>query len=183
MGSLLTNKKWQIVISICTAAYFFYVIIWCTPEEREFRKRIIEPVKSVWDFWRLDQNWALFSPVIRKINFHTVAILTFEDGTKTIFEMPRMNPLCMATRFRDEKWRKWSNDCLPWTEHKEFWPDIARFLGRRFYNPQNKPVYMSLNLWSTDIPTPESGHPRQPPPYHTSFNGIFEYRYTPEDFQ
>lgn len=181
MAELLRNKRWQTVVSLLTIGYFVYVIAWLTPES-EPRSRIIKPMEFFWNYWRLDQNWRLFSPEIRGISYHTSCRLTFEDGTNANYELPQNLRLSMAERFRTEKWRKWGIDSLPWPDYKQFWPDFARFVGRRFYREDNKPVSMSFYLHWADM-YPPADRSRSDLEYHYKISPIFMYRYTPEDFR
>ncbi|MBS1998125.1 MAG: hypothetical protein JSS86_17500, partial [Cyanobacteria bacterium SZAS LIN-2] len=84
--------------SLLIAAYLFFTITWLSPESPT-RDRLLEPVKQFWLFWGLDQNWRLFSPVIKDINFHTMAVITFEDGYRLSWELPRMKRLNYFERF------------------------------------------------------------------------------------
>jgi hypothetical protein len=182
MADLLVKRKWQILLSIPIALYFFYSIVFLCPDSL-WRTRLVSGVSLFWNYWRLDQNWALFSPAIRDINYHTAAIITFQDGTRTVWELPRMNKLCLETTYNDEKWRKWAGDSVPWPNYKQFWPDLARYIGRKFYNHDNQPTAMVLCLYSVKIPPPTVNQPQSQLPYHTEYSYIFSYRYTPEDFQ
>jgi hypothetical protein len=97
-----------------------------------------------------------------------------------------MKRLNYIERFRDEKYRKWCVDSLPWPDYKEFWPDFARYTGRKFYNKANKPVSLSLQLYWIEIPKPGSGPngnavPAGALPEHTKMNTVLFYRYRPED--
>jgi len=174
-------------LSLIFVVFLFFTISWLAPEST-LRTNTIEPVKQFYLFWGLDQNWKLFSPEIRKINFHTEAILTFADGNRLIVEMPRMNRLNYWDRFRLEKFRKWSVDSLPWPDYKEFWPDFARYIGRKYNNNNNQPQSLSLNLYYIEIPTLDLNHPHplvpvtEMPP-HTKINTVFFYRYQPADFK
>jgi hypothetical protein len=175
----------EAVMSALIVSYLFFTITWLSPES-DLRTRVLEPVKQFWYFFGLDQNWRLFSPVIKDINFHTVAVLTFEDGYMLNWELPRMKRLDYLERFRDEKYRKWCVDSLPWPDYKEFWPDFARYAGRKFYNKANKPVSLSLQLYWIEIPPPprQAGEKIVPVaelPEHTKMNTVFYYRYKPED--
>lgn len=180
------NHK-ELLLSLFIFTYLFYLIAWLSPEN-ETRKRIIEPINTAWLFFGLDQNWKLFSPEIKDINFHTVAILTFEDGTKKIWELPRMKRLDFWQRFKDEKFRKWSIDSLPWPDYKEFHPDFAVYVAKKFYDPakspKNKPVSLSLQLFWIDIPDPAKHFTKvENLPEHTRMNNVFFYRFKEGDLQ
>jgi hypothetical protein len=182
MAELLSQRKWQIIASIPTFLYFFFLLSYLSPGT-VWRDRVTAPINSFWNYWRLDQNWNLFSPVIRDINHHTSAVITFEDGTKALVELPRSTKLGLAGKFKDEMWRKWAGDSLPFPPYKEFRPDLARYIGRRFYNPANKPVTLSLSWFFTHIPPPSVNPSQTNLPYHNTISAIFEYKFTPEDFE
>jgi len=172
----------EAALSVAITVYLFFTVTWLSPESPT-RTRILEPIKQFWLFWGLDQNWRLFSPVIKDINFHTMAVMTFEDGYRMSWELPRMKRLNFVERFRDEKYRKWCVDSLPWPDYKEFWPDFARYAGRKFYNKDNKPVSISLQLFWIEIPKPDdkSFVPVASLPEHTKMNTVLYYRYRSED--
>ncbi len=174
----------QVFLSLITIVYVLITAFWLAPDT-ELKKRIVEPVRPFWLFWHLDQSWALFSPVIRHINYHTVGLVTLKDGSKMIWELPRMDKLDVVRRFQHEKFRKWGIDSLPWPDHKEFWPYLARYVGKRVYNKENPPVQFSLLLYWTNIPppTPEQFVLKDKLPKHSTPNHVFTYRYTEEDFR
>ena len=131
----------------------------------------------------MDQNWRLFSPHLSEHNMHMTDVLTFEDGTKMAWDFPRMERLSQFNRFKDEKFRKWAVDCLPTDKYKEFYPDVARFLGRKFYNPENKPVALAMSMWWADIPPPSANKGPDDLPPQSKYCPRFEYRYVPGDFE
>ena len=99
-----------------------------------------------------------------------------------------MSRLNYFERFRDEKFRKLCVDSLPWPDYKEFWPDFAKYMGRKFYNKANKPVSLSLQLFWIDIPKPDSRKdgsivPVSALPEHTNINTVLFYRYSGADLQ
>jgi hypothetical protein len=135
-------------------------------------------------FFGLEQNWKLFSPAIRTINYHPVAVVTFEDGARVIWEPPQIRQSSQWTRFKDEKFRKWSIDSLPWPAYKQFWPDFAKFVGRHYQRQGLKPANLSLMLFWSDIPSPkESFHKVGELPKHNKSSLVFFYSYTPGDLK
>ena len=95
-----------------------------------------------------------------------------------------MDRLNLLERFQREKFRKWSIDSLPWDRFKDYWVDFARYVGRQYYNPDNKPVSISLNIRYIEIQKPAERFLRQAEmPPRTKFSTNFCYRYTSEDFQ
>jgi hypothetical protein len=94
-----------------------------------------------------------------------------------------MNRLSYGERFRLEKFRKWSIDSLPWPDYKEFWPDFARYIGRKHYCANNKPASLSLNLYWIEIPKPTAAGISELAtlPQHTKMSTVFFYKYKAED--
>lgn len=186
---MVRSKPWEeVFLSVVTLTFLFFTGFWLIPDKDQvgtLRKHVIEPVRSFILFWGLEQSWALFSPRIRDINYHTAGLVTFEDGSKYIWEPPRMDKLNLVERFRLEKFRKWGVDSLPWDTHKEYWPYLARFVGRQVYNKDNPPVQFSLMLFWAKIPPPtkEEFVSKEKLPAHTLSNHIFTYNYSEEDFR
>src|SRR5688572_7238637 len=89
----------EIALSILCVAYISGSAIWMLygPQSKvvgmDPKSGIPAPMQNFWLFWGLEQNWKLFSPVIRDINFHPVGIITFQDGFKEVWEPPRMDKL------------------------------------------------------------------------------------------
>jgi hypothetical protein len=175
-------------LSLVSISFLFITAFWLAPDKEPFgtlKKRVTDPIRPFWLFWGLEQNWALFSPVIREINYHTIGVVTLKDGSKLIWEPPRMDKLDLLQRFRQEKFRKWGVDSLPWKPHKEFWPYIARYVGRQVYNKQNPPTQFTLLLYWTKIPPPTDTEfvSKSKLPEHTVCNHVFTYVYNDEDLR
>jgi hypothetical protein len=101
-----------------------------------------------------------------------------------IWQLPRMDKLNLIDRFRYEKFRKWDVDSLPWPDYKNFWPDFARYSGRLYYCPENKPVQLTLHIFWNDIPRPSDKlTDRSDLPQHTKLQTQFTYFYTDKDFE
>ncbi len=170
-------------VSLFVSVYFFYVLLWLTPDS-VLKSKLFAPVYTPWLFCGLNQSWSLFSPTIRELNYYPSAIVTFEDGSKVLWEPPLMDRLNLLERFQREKFRKWSIDSLPWERFKDYWVDFARYVGRQYYNPVSKPVSISLNIRFIEIPKPSERFLRQAEmPPRTKFSTNFCYRYKSEDFQ
>jgi hypothetical protein len=183
VAELLTHRKWQIIVSIPTFLYFFVLLAYLS-HDTEWRARVTGSADIFWNFWRLDQNWNLFSPVIRNLNHHEAAIITLKDGTKVLFELPRNNKVGLANKFKDEWWRKWSSDSLPFVNYKQFRPDLAKYIGRRFYNEVDPPETLSLSYYTSNFPPPTiKVYSQTNLPYHTDYSPIFQYQFGAEDFQ
>ncbi len=182
MGEVLQNKYGRALTSVVLVFYFLFLIAYLFPKN-EARNRLVEPFEVAWNYWRLDQYWALFSPGIRNINFHPTAVIRFEDGAELAWQFPKNSKEGFLDEYRGEKWRKLCIDSMPWPDFKEYWPDIARFLGKKYYDSSNKPVSFSLHLNWADTPKPEAKVSRDNFPNHTKFYTIFVYRYTARDFE
>lgn len=184
VADLLTQRKWQIIVSIPTFLYFFILLTYMLAPDVEWRSRVTSSVDFWWYFWRQDQNWNLFSPVIRNLNHHEAAIITLQDGTKTIYEMPRNTKFGLNTKMRDEWWRKWSSDSLAFVSYRQLRPDLAKYIGRRFNNPTDPPQTFSLTFYTYNFPPPtEKIYSQTNLPPHSSYSPVCDYEYKPEDFK
>jgi hypothetical protein len=117
------------------------------------------------------------------VNSHAVALITLRDGTVTQWPFPRFEQLDYWQKFRGDKFRKWAGDNAQWVTYKEFWPDMARYIGRLHFTPQNPPVSLMLTMYMSDTPKPEAHRDRMDIPMRTQFHSVYLYRFKPEDFK
>lgn len=142
--------------------------------------RAIRPVQLALG---LDQNWKLFSPEIRGINFHSQAIVTFKDLSTKFYEFPRVERQEFAEKVRREKISKLLNDCLPWPDFQQFLPDTARFIARANYDPSNPPIRVALSYNWIPVPSFDTFVKQSDFPAQTNRYTFFVYRVQPEDFK
>ena len=173
----------EVFLSLVSVVYILFTAIWLLPDSSG-KTFLLPPVQVCWPFLGLSQRWSMFAPRLRKLNQHVFATLTFDDGTSMIWETPRLDLLRLQDRYRLEKFRKWGSDYLPWDEHKELWPDLAIYVARLNYNPQNKPRMFALHTFSVEIPNVDKAwFSRDKLPEHTKYNTFFVYKYSDKDFQ
>ena len=162
----LSNRKVQTVILALVSLYFAYLVAYLSPD-CQLRSRFVNPLLPYFLYWDLDQRWCLFAPTFRKWNYHSVATMTFEDGTKMMLKHPWIR---LFTVYGLDN------------GYKELWPDRARHCGRKYCDRTNRPTSLSLNyFWSEIAPPPIQPVGAYPPRSHYS-SALF-YRYAPEDFQ
>lgn len=176
----------KISISVFLVAYYGLTFINISPNaEGPLNSRLREPTHVICEFFGWMQNWRLFGPLIRTINFHTFALIGYENGMIGSWEAPRFDLMNLNEKYRKDKFHKWDSDCLPWFNYHNFWPGFARWLGNLHYDPGNKPVWCLLLRYESDIPDPRQGkileHDAMPP--RTRLLNSFLYHYQPEDFK
>jgi hypothetical protein len=176
----------KILISAGIVTYYTLTAINISPStEGPLSTKLREPTHTICDFFGWTQNWRLFGPVIRNINFHAFALIGYEDGTIGSWEAPRFDLMNLNEKYRKDKFHKWDSDCIAWYNYHNFWPGLARWIGMLHYDPGNKPVWCMLLRYEADIPDPRTGkildHDWMPP--HTRLLNSFTYHYRPEDFQ
>lgn len=131
-----------------------------------------------------DQRWELFAPNTRVVNCHTVVVVTMKNGNSTIWPLPRMDVVDQTQKYVRDKFRKWGTDNLPWEDHREFWPDFARWVGRSHYERDNPPVTAIFVVYEAKIPSVETAFAAQDKQQvYDSWRTAFCYKYKPEDFR
>lgn len=173
----------EVIISLFIVIYVVGTAIWLLPDTK-FKQGALVLLQLPWNFWGLNQNWALFAPSIRETNFHTIVHVRFKNGTMVIWDPPRTKNLDTIQQLRNDRLRKWCSDSLPWPRYKQFWPAMARFTGRKLYTPENPPEELSLYLYWARFPGPATqtpGDQRCDTQVHQS--RMFNYRFKPEDFK
>jgi hypothetical protein len=172
------------LISLGIVAYFTLAVIHLWPD-RPLSIKLKEPTRTLCEFFGWVQNWHLFGPELRTNNFHVLGLIGYADGTIGSWEPPRFDMLNLRQRYEKDKFHKWDQDCVPWDNYRDFWPGLARYVGRLHYDKSNPPVWFMLLRYEADIPDPLGGkiadHDRMPP--HTRLLNSFTYHFKPEDLQ
>lgn len=133
------------------------------------------------------QGWRVFSPELRTVNWHTLCLIEFKDGTLKAVEFPRMEKLSLLERFVHEKKRNILGDRITNPIYKRFRPMIARYYARanasNNLEPDNPPVRVSFVFASAPMPDIDSSHwvYRDQLPEHTFKQVYFSYQVKAED--
>jgi hypothetical protein len=119
------------------------------------------------------------------MNSHSVAYVWFDDGSVAAYPLPRFEKASsFYDKFRYDKFRKWHGDSMQWEWYKEFWPQLAKYVGRSYYDAGKagpKPVSFALICYKVDIPKPETNTKRSDLPEHDVPICSFFYRYRDGD--
>lgn len=177
--SLLWNSEFW--ISIFIVAYLFIAAVILSSNGKDKVGPVITAIRTFSETCGLNQNWALFSPNIRRCNLHNIVIINFKDGAVKLYEWPRLDRADLLDQTRNDKYRKMFIDCMPWPKYSVFHPSLARFMAKANLNPKNQPEFISLAYFWCDIPPPEKWVPQQQLPETSKFYCYFTYKVQPED--
>lgn len=127
----------------------------------------------------IEQMWLMFSPDVRRTNYHSTAVFSFADGTCRIYEFPRMDKRDYLTRFYQFKLQKLFNDVMSNPVGKPYRPSIAEYLINCFESPENPVEMVSFIFNYTNTPPlPKDGEgivKRSQLPDHYTKSNFFEY--------
>src|SRR6516165_3568603 len=98
----LVLGKSEFWISLFVVFYIFLALIWLGRDCNRTTRKIAGLFQSIILTLGLDQNWSLFSPTIRNINLHNIAMITFRDGSVKLYEWPRMDRSSWLEQLRNE---------------------------------------------------------------------------------
>ncbi len=171
----------QIIISIFIVSYWFVVLI-CVSAECPLKTTLRTYTHPVEMLFGIEQSWRMFCPNPRAYSMHVYAIVTFQDGSTTYYELPRLEKMSQLDAFMRERIRKQFDDISPWFEFRMFRPFIARYVARGLYDPDNPPIQVSLNINREPIPLMPYHIPRFPTPRETIRENFFIYKVTARDF-
>jgi len=141
-------------VYVIVAVYFSIAIVSLLPKS-PLQTRLNRLMSPICQAFNLSQNWKLFSPDLREINFCSHALIEFEDGTTKLYEFPRLEEMSGFEAYRRQKLGKLFQDSMPWPDFSLFWPDVARFIARANYDagePSNPPVQVSLAYYWISVP-------------------------------
>lgn len=173
-----TRKTW---ISAFLVFYFTINIILLLPNN-PVKTQLAALVDPAWSFFDMNQNWSVYGPDLRRINFHSTATILYQDGSVRVLELPRPEFRSLFDKIRQEKFRKFASDTLPWPDHvSEFAPDTARYIARRNNLPGLTPSLITLRINWIETPRPSEHVSQSNLPPHTKQNTYFVYRVKPGD--
>lgn len=123
-------------------------------------------------FW---QYWDMFSPNPASTDMWCDAIVTFGDGTTTIYHYPRIYDLSLGQKFLKERWRKFferaGND-----PYRYLWHRFAlRIAADEDTRPNNPPVKVELRRHLMPISPPGA------PENQTYSSDIYFTMFVPQD--
>jgi hypothetical protein len=172
-NTLVKSEFW---ISVFVTTYIFLIVLWLIRDSNPMVHRVVNVFAPVIRVLGLEQNWALFSPDLRKFNLHNLSIVTFRDGSFKLYEWPRMERSNLIEKAQNEKFRKMFNDCMPWQTYADFRPSVARYIARANANPGNPPVQVALAYFFGAIPGPEVGVTQENLPEQSKFYCYYLYQ-------
>lgn len=176
------KANWMHVLgSICIAGYIFSLGLMLLPSWPP-RDMLIQPVQPFLGAFGLWQAWNVFSPEIRKENYHLFAIINFTDGSMSIWEFPRQENKTGIEQLRAHRHRKWSQDRVKNNTFGLVMPDTARYLARLHKDRNNPPVSITIAMLSANIPEPRKGS-QEPLPPHSKATTLFTYKIREGDLQ
>lgn len=149
----------QLLLSVLIIAYFAIAFIQVSPGEGTLKSAFeacsdpaAEFVRPIVTMFGLKQRWNLFAPDIRKMNFYSTALITFEDGSQKLYELPRVNLLPLEERFFRHRIMRFVSDCWAQPQYRHYFPFGARFLSRAHSNNLNHPSMIEFYFNYCDIP-------------------------------
>ncbi len=142
-----------------------------------YEEAMIPYVRRYASFFGLEQNWSMFSR-LRKANGHSIAVITFADGSAKIYEYPRFDLMDQFSHFQFEKRRSLFCEFLPGRWGRKYRPASVRHLIWCNENTKNQPEIVTLVYNYVDVPAPDSNKwvRFDDLPFHTIKEPYFVYR-------
>ncbi|MBS2006646.1 MAG: hypothetical protein JST01_06375 [Cyanobacteria bacterium SZAS TMP-1] len=173
------------VISLFLIFFLGVVCVWLLDDDylAAIKGPITEYSKPAMGSLGWVQYWGVFAPELRNQNYHTTAVIDFEDGTSKLYEFPNtnINQKDYFSHFGGEKKRKLFNDNISWPNYEQFRPSVARFLARANDDPANPPQTVTIYWHHAWTPPPDPKHwvYRDQLPQHTEQRINFLYSVDP----
>jgi hypothetical protein len=177
----IVGTRWQVAQSIAIAAYIFSLCLMLLPSWPP-RDLLIQPVQPFLGAFGLWQAWNVFSPEIRKENYHLLAFVDFKDGSMSVWEFPRQEEKTGIEQLRAHRFRKWSQDRVKNNTFGLVMPDTARYVARIHNNKLNPPVAITISMLAANIPEPRIGK-QDPLPPHVNKTTLFTYKVVEGDLK
>lgn len=150
------ERRWwgRVVISLLIVWHAFALFIWLMPGNTPIIQACVGPVRSYLTATSLVQSWQMFSPNPDNTDVYLSAQVTYADGSVRPYTFPRMATLDYADRYREERWRKFT-EVGTHSVQPGLWAAFARYAARvSDTNPNNRPVSVELIRHSRQVPPP-----------------------------
>ena len=145
----------------------------------------IAPIRLIWAYLRqigFEERWAPFAPNPPVGNIRLEVDLLFADGSRTVWDLPRMNEMSVLERSCKARY---TILIAQLERYRRAMPDLLRYAARLHRNPLNPPRTATLVLRAEPIPPPTWKNQRSMPqqnlsPYQRT---LFVYEIRPEDLR
>ena len=101
----------------------------------------------------MTDTWNMFAPNPKSGEQFLRAIVITRSGQYKLYSFPRMEELPLATRYRQERYRKFAESVIC-RECSPLWPDIGRAVARREMDPADPPDRVLLVKFESPIDAP-----------------------------
>ncbi len=121
------SKRWRLLLSLVVVSYVFCSVFWLGRQSANFAvDEPLKPLRQVWFFLGLDQDWRLFGPEVRTFNCRPSAIIGFDNGAKLLWQPPVGEEFDDKLRLNCH--RKWTIDYLLWPLYTGYWWSLSQFI-------------------------------------------------------
>ena len=166
---LESSSAGRVVISAFLLVTVLAVVVWNLPAS-ELRRQALRPLEPYVRATGLDQNWGVFAPDPRRQSVDLLARVTYADGTRGTWRVPRGNDIVGA--YWDYHWLKW----MEWTisdANNHLWEPAAAFIAREERARGREPVQIELVRRWSDL-APPGARPRSSPWQEATFYSYAE---------
>ena len=161
-------------------AHLLMLGLWNLPDT-PWRTTLASHAVESYLYWTgLRQYWGMFAAGGSTVRYRVEADVTLQDGSRVTWKFPP-----------DDGWGPWERTRrimhVSWgayvVDHREAWPDTARYVARLHAHPGNPPIKVALIMCTAEIPPPSAAYePITPPAGYPQRTTLFEYDVQPGDF-
>ena len=176
-ASVETSGFLRGAISIFILFNLIAITSWAMPLNYPPLREIKEMVRPYLLWAGLFQSWDFFAPNPRPVNSYIEAVALTQNRHMRVFDFPRMEQLSFAKRYREERYRKFTEVlCDP--AYAALWPDVAKHVARSLNSVADPPQMVILMKFQTPI---KYGMKQSPPAPKPEF--FYEYYVSGEDLR
>ena len=151
------SRQARIGVSAFLMFNLFAIVTWCMPLDSPLIARCRSLIRPYLLYTGLFQKWDMFAPDPSKVNHYVAGVVTYQDGSTSVWTFPRMENLGYIDKYFKERYRKYANDFLNLDVYSGLWPDAARYIARQNNRPSNPPIVVDLVRHWSMVPPPDSG--------------------------
>lgn len=178
------GKTRRVLLSSFVVSFFVLANLISFSHYPQYKEALLQRFEPYSAALGIGQNWTMFAPDTRKLNFHSTALIEFEDGSLRLLEFPRFDLMDTASKFKHAKLRKLFNDYMVNQIGEKYRPSIARFYLMSVYDRKNPPRKLTIDFHfrETKDPTKDGVIDRRASyRQHLKKSTIFIYRVREKD--
>lgn len=141
------NKLSKLVISTFLVFNFLIMMRIHLPLNSKIFSTMYEPIDHYLSFFTLYQTWNMYSPNPSKTNVYLTAEVEFDDGSKDIYEFPRVDRMSLLEKYSGGERLRVMTESIRVDKNSKLWKDASKFALRKLRESHYTKIPLKVDLY------------------------------------